>query len=273
MDAHYSSFNSKDITKMCSLCLSEVPSHMMHTLKSCGCRFCVNCLRTYLSLNIRENNLNALVCPDPGCPSLKKLEKKKFFIRDSRNSSFKNGYNNGGAKFAAQEIQILAGEEMFNLYKKYKFIKEVDEDPHRTWCPKANCDSICVITRPSVKRLPSTAAFSIKLTKSARVSLTDGRSSFYCSKCNETYCTVCRQKWHDTLPCKSSSEAELLMVMDNTEQPTESTNIKRCPRCKVWIERNEGCAQMLCVKCKHVFCWFCLQNLEVGKKSTTHCIM
>lgn len=266
METQYSSSDTIDATEICSLCLCKIPSHVMHTIKSCGCRFCVACLRTYLTLNIRENNLDALVCPDAKCPALKKLEKKKFFFKDHRNSSYKNRNTNGAAKFASQEIQILAGEEVYSLFKKYKFIREVDEDPNRTWCPKANCDNICVITKPSVGRLPSSAAFSIKLTKSARVSLTDGRSSFFCDKCNEIYCTVCRQKWHDTPVCKSSSEAELLMVMDSTEPPTGSTNIKRCPRCSVWIERDEGCAQMMCRKCKHVFCWFCLKNLEVSEK-------
>ncbi|RXG68391.1 putative E3 ubiquitin-protein ligase [Armadillidium vulgare] len=38
--------------------------------------------------------------------------------------------------------------------------------------------------------------------------------------------------------------------------------IKRCPRCKVPIERDAGCAQMQCKKCKHVFCWYCLVSLE-----------
>ncbi|CDQ68519.1 unnamed protein product [Oncorhynchus mykiss] len=38
--------------------------------------------------------------------------------------------------------------------------------------------------------------------------------------------------------------------------------IKQCPMCGVYIERNQGCAQMLCKSCKHTFCWYCLQNLD-----------
>lgn len=40
--------------------------------------------------------------------------------------------------------------------------------------------------------------------------------------------------------------------------------IKQCPMCGVYIERNQGCAQMLCKSCKHTFCWYCLQNLDVS---------
>merc|ERR1711874_239957 len=39
-------------------------------------------------------------------------------------------------------------------------------------------------------------------------------------------------------------------------------SIKRCPSCKVPIERDAGCVQMLCKKCKHVFCWYCLTSLD-----------
>lgn len=40
--------------------------------------------------------------------------------------------------------------------------------------------------------------------------------------------------------------------------------IKRCPKCRVYIERDEGCAQMMCKNCKHAFCWYCLESLDVS---------
>lgn len=44
--------------------------------------------------------------------------------------------------------------------------------------------------------------------------------------------------------------------------------IKRCPKCKVYIERDEGCAQMMCKNCKHAFCWYCLESLDVSAPSS-----
>ncbi|CAH1995358.1 unnamed protein product [Acanthoscelides obtectus] len=32
--------------------------------------------------------------------------------------------------------------------------------------------------------------------------------------------------------------------------------------CNVPIEKDEGCAQMMCKRCKHVFCWYCLASLD-----------
>lgn len=44
----------------------------------------------------------------------------------------------------------------------------------------------------------------------------------------------------------------------------DSELIKCCPMCAVPIEKDEGCAQMMCKRCKHVFCWYCLASLDVS---------
>ena len=40
--------------------------------------------------------------------------------------------------------------------------------------------------------------------------------------------------------------------------------VKKCPHCGVPIEREEGCAQMMCRRCRHTFCWYCLASLDVS---------
>ena len=49
--------------------------------------------------------------------------------------------------------------------------------------------------------------------------------------------------------------------------------MKRCPMCHVPIERDSGCAQMMCKRCKHVFCWYCLASLDVGYSATAGVIL
>ncbi|KAM9552659.1 putative E3 ubiquitin-protein ligase RNF144A-B [Salvelinus alpinus] len=48
------------------------------------------------------------------------------------------------------------------------------------------------------------------------------------------------------------------------ERPVPSTRapVKLCPKCKVYIERDKGCARMMCKSCKCTFCWYCLGSLE-----------
>ena len=44
----------------------------------------------------------------------------------------------------------------------------------------------------------------------------------------------------------------------------KSKGFRQCPHCKVWIDRaQDGCAQMRCVVCDHMFCWHCGANVDV----------
>ena len=56
-----------------------------------------------------------------------------------------------------------------------------------------------------------------------------------------------------------SANSDILVLSDGQD----GSEIKRCPMCFVPIERDAGCAQMMCKRCKHVFCWFCLASLDV----------
>lgn len=47
------------------------------------------------------------------------------------------------------------------------------------------------------------------------------------------------------------------------------SNIKRCPRCRFPLEWVAGCAQIMCVNCKHIFCWYCLKSLDVSFSSSS----
>lgn len=58
---------------------------------------------------------------------------------------------------------------------------------------------------------------------------------------------------------KNNKESELT---NNLSENFE--NIKRCPQCSILIERVDGCAQIMCKFCKHCFCFYCLESLDVS---------
>lgn len=41
----------------------------------------------------------------------------------------------------------------------------------------------------------------------------------------------------------------------------KSLNMKRCPKCKAWVEKNKGCNHIICV-CGSNFCYVCGETLE-----------
>lgn len=50
-----------------------------------------------------------------------------------------------------------------------------------------------------------------------------------------------------------------------------------CPNCGVPTQKVEGCEHMVCIKCKHEYCWLCLFDYKdyehKSKQSRDYCIM
>ncbi|EGV95569.1 E3 ubiquitin-protein ligase RNF144B [Cricetulus griseus] len=112
-------------------------------------------------------------------------------------------------------------------------------DPLRTWCPVADCQTVCHIAagdpgKPVMVECPS---------------------------CQLKFCSCCKDAWHGEAACREQSIVPEHGALFGTEA---NAPIKQCPVCRIYIERNEGCAQMMCKNCKHTFCWYCLQNLDVS---------
>ena len=125
--------------------------------------------------------------------------------------------------FLLDEIEKIVGKELSDKYKGFRLNTEVALDSNRAWCPKPGCNTICHIS-----------ASATNLTKQP----VQKARAFNCPKCQV--------------------EFESLLLLDSSEDG----NIKQCPMCHIPIERDAGCASMMCTRCKHVFCWFCLKSLK-----------
>ncbi|CAH1775556.1 unnamed protein product [Owenia fusiformis] len=148
-------------------------------------------------------------------------------------------------RMEASEIQALVNAEEYDRYLRLKFEREVALDPNRTFCPEAGCETVCHVCSAS------TSAAKVAPVKCVN-----------CPTCGLQFCSVCKSKWHANKTCDEvflSSTKEEQGIPFSAE---EDANIKRCPVCHVPIERNDGCAQMMCKRCKHVFCWYCLASLD-----------
>jgi len=117
------------------------------------------------------------------------------------------------------------------------------------WCPSPGCETIC------------------KIQDSDLNGLKPGTPVIQCARCQHVYCTVCKLPAHHDVSCEIYKQKLIrqgkLSLVD--EEPFASyDSIKKCPFCHVPIEKDSGCAQMMCKRCKHVFCWYCLASLDVS---------
>ena len=71
-------------------------------------------------------------------------------------------------------------------------------------------------------------------------------------KCNfgHEFCFECGNAPHGKKKCDD-------MVDKEFEEWRSHKIVKRCPYCRMWTEKNEGCNHMTCVECQFQWCWLC----------------
>ncbi|UJR15528.1 hypothetical protein I4U23_002467 [Adineta vaga] len=126
------------------------------------------------------------------------------------------------------EIRSFLTDFQFDFYIKLLLDYEVTKDPQRLFCPHVDCGHILTVTR-------------------------DKKQPITCTKCQNSICLKCRCQWHPNEHCSQR------LIVDENEI---DSNIKHCPRCHFPLEWITGCAQITCINCKHIFCWYCLKSLE-----------
>ena len=78
-------------------------------------------------------------------------------------------------------------------------------------------------------------------------------------KCNNghEFCFECGAAPHGLKGCSKIIDAGF-------EEWKSHTLVKRCPNCKFWTEKNEGCNHMTCSQCKFQWCWVCEKECVAG---------
>ena len=77
-----------------------------------------------------------------------------------------------------------------------------------------------------------------------------GKSKYV--KCNfgHEFCFECGNAPHGKKKCEE-------MIDKQFEEWRSHKIVKRCPCCRMWTEKNEGCNHMTCIECKFQWCWLC----------------
>ncbi|CAL8312056.1 unnamed protein product [Lota lota] len=142
------------------------------------------------------------------------------------------------------EIEVAVDPESMRRYRRLRFEREVLLDPCRTWCPAPPCQAVCQL-KGAESAAPQTVG---------------------CPACGLEFCSACRAQRHLGRTCLDSSSRTFSSFLSGEKSSLLEAGVdgpvKPCPRCQVYIERDQGCAQMTCKNCKHSFCWYCLDSLD-----------
>ena len=128
------------------------------------------------------------------------------------------------------EEHLINDISLLEKYKKLRQRKQLMLDPNIQLCPFPDCESYA------------------KKENNKYVS---------CIHNGHKFCFNCLKDWHNNEECKIDTDKSF-------EKWKDSYKVKRCPNCKYFIEKSEGCNHMTCSNCKYEFCWFCMQKYEIG---------
>ncbi|TRY88945.1 hypothetical protein DNTS_008513 [Danionella cerebrum] len=78
-----------------------------------------------------------------------------------------------------------------------------------------------------------------------------------CTKCQFVWCFKCHAPWHEGLKCRDYKKGDKLLRNWASVIEHGQRNAQKCPRCKIHIQRIEGCDHMTCTQCHTNFCYRC----------------
>lgn len=136
-------------------------------------------------------------------------------------------------------ISVINGEnDLLNKYERLKEKNEIYSDGHKKFCPHPNCKSYLEIKEKDGKYVK-------------------------CERGHQ-YCYVCLNLWHGNSDCEEELDNDFELWKKDKE-------IKRCPKCKFWTEKVEGCDHLICLECKYHWCWKCEQNYTENHEEGETC--
>lgn len=123
--------------------------------------------------------------------------------------------------------------EDYRKYAHYVLRSFVDINKGVKWCPSPGCNKAIISA--------------------------GGLSSVTCT-CGCVFCLRCGEEAHAPVTCEQLSAWQEKCRNESETANWILANTKKCPKCSVRIEKNQGCNHMTCRSCNYEFCWICMEN-------------
>ena len=135
--------------------------------------------------------------------------------------------------------KIQQDKELLDKYLKLKNRRQIMNNHNTQLCPIAGCNS-----------------YAKKIDKNIFVKCIDN---------NHEFCFNCLKDWHIGKECDTKIENKSL------DEYIKVNDVRRCPKCKIAIQKNEGCNHIICSNCKCEFCWLCLSECKYDHFQSGRC--
>ncbi|KAM6964888.1 E3 ubiquitin-protein ligase RNF217-like [Aplochiton taeniatus] len=107
----------------------------------------------------------------------------------------------------------------------------------------------------STKPCPQCSQFTSLKTRTP--SRAEQKYKIECVKCKFVWCFKCHAPWHEGLKCRDYRRGDKQLHHWASVIEHGQRNAQKCPRCKIHIQRTEGCDHMTCTQCNTNFCYRC----------------
>lgn len=224
----------------CMICCESYPKTTVYSL-TCNHQFCFNCYYQYIIGYLSDASKGDLItCMVPDCQYVIPHKDIQHFydVKDVEEN------------FIYIEKPLSVNPLLRNS------ARALIDSRHKKYvaCPAPDCNSFAELLyqesswqenfqkledkqSPDISRVPIVGC------------VEQHQFCFYCTKENHLPCPCWIVKKWDK---KCSDDSETANWID--------ANTHGCPKCQSSIEKNGGCNHMTCRKCKHEFCWVCLNE-------------
>lgn len=219
----------------CNICCTNKPNadHEMIALEECKHFFCYDCWRLHFESLISLGTTSFFECMETKCKSIA----SKDFVLKCLEHKFDSPEN----------FKAMQQNEKKNLKQMYKrlvagdLIKESDD---LSLCPGD------LVRKDQTVRC--TFVVWAKANTNAR--------RVICTSCQTQFCFLCTFPYHAPNSCQTIKKWLIKCQDDSETRNYLLVHTQDCPKCGVCIEKNGGCSHMTCNRCKHEFCWTCLND-------------
>ncbi|KAJ4828161.1 hypothetical protein Tsubulata_005038 [Turnera subulata] len=206
-----SNTNTTTTTKdfVCEICTeTKTTSESIFPINGCTHVYCTDCMVHYVTSKLEENTTN-ICCPEPGCEVSLNLEDCLLVLPQGVCDKW------GDALCEA----AIGGSQKF-------------------YCPFKDCSAMLV--NDDIGGGGGGGG---------KGKVPDQIKEAECPYCFRLFCAQCRVPWHAEIGCKEfqklhkdEREREDILLM----KMAGNKNWRRCPSCRIYVERKEGCRYIKC---------------------------